>query len=197
MMLRDRIPTDPKINGMLEQELRRRDAQQADMTTRYLDDNLLASEDPALVWLRECINHAVIQYIKEAGIDYALNWQLQGWGNINRFGDYHNLHNHPHAWLSGTYYVRVPKAPADLPGRADRDPGAISFFDPRPQANMNAIRKDGQIDPEFRIQPVAGEILLWPAFLHHFVHPNLSHDERVSISFNVVLRSSSNLLPDQ
>jgi len=44
---------------------------------------------------------------------------------------------------------------------------------------------------------VAGEILLWPAFLHHFVHPNLSHDERVSISFNVVLRSSSNLLPDQ
>ncbi len=167
------------------------------MTTRYLDDNLLASEDPALVWLRECINHAVIQYIKEAGIDYALDWQLQGWGNINRFGDYHNLHNHPHAWLSGTYYVRVPKAPADLPGRADRDPGAISFFDPRPQANMNAIRKDGQIDPEFRIQPVAGEILLWPAFLHHFVHPNLSHDERVSISFNVVLRSSSNLLPDQ
>jgi len=120
MMLRDRIPADPKINGMLEQELRRRDAQQADMTTRYLDDNLLASEDPALTWLRECINHAVIQYVKEAGIDYALDWQLQGWGNINRFGDYHNLHNHPHAWLSGTYYVRVPETPADLPGSRRR-----------------------------------------------------------------------------
>ena len=76
-------------------------------------------------------------------IDYKVDWHLQGWANINRLGDYHNLHNHPHCWLSGTYYVSVSESPVDLPGRADRTPGAISFFDPRGQANMTAIKAGG------------------------------------------------------
>ena len=182
---------------MLRQELLRLDGERESMTTAYRDENLLSSEHPAISWLRDCIHHAVIRYVKNSEIDYALDWHLQGWPNINRFGDYHNLHNHPHAWLSGTYYVTVPENPLDLPGRADRTPGAISFFDPRPQANMNAISKDGQVDPEYRVQPKAGEILLWPAFLHHAVHPNLSEDERISVSFNVVLRQHEQYLPTQ
>ena len=77
------------------------------------------------------------------------------------------LHNHPHSWLSGTYYVSVPdQAEVDV-FRSDLNPCAISFFDPRPQANMNSIRNDGQVDPEFRILPNNGDIFLWPAFLHH------------------------------
>ena len=197
LLMRDQIPADPRINQLLKEELLRRDAERQNMTTQYLDENILESDHPALTWLTDCINHAVIRYVKEVGIDYPLDWQLQGWGNVNRFGDYHNLHNHPHSWLSGTYYVTVPHATVDLPGRNDRNPGAISFFDPRPQANMNAIKKDGQVDPEHRIQPKAGEILLWPAFLHHLVHPNLSHEERISVSFNVVLHRSAEQLPDQ
>ena len=197
LLMRDQIPADPRINQLLKEELLRRDAERQNMTTQYLDENILESDHPALTWLTDCINHAVIRYVKEVGIDYPLDWQLQGWGNVNRFGDYHNLHNHPHSWLSGTYYVTVPHTAVDLPGRNDRNPGAISFFDPRPQANMNAIKKDGQVDPEHRIQPKAGEILLWPAFLHHLVHPNLSHEERISVSFNVVLHRSAEQLPDQ
>ncbi len=197
VFMRDQIPLDPRINEMLRQELLRLDGERESMTTAYRDENLLSSEHPAISWLRDCIHHAVIRYIKNSAIDYALDWHLQGWPNINRFGDYHNLHNHPHAWLSGTYYVTVPENPLDLPGRADRTPGAISFFDPRPQANMNAISKDGQVDPEYRVQPKAGEILLWPAFLHHAVHPNLSEDERISVSFNVVLRQHEQYLPTQ
>jgi uncharacterized protein (TIGR02466 family) len=195
--MRDQIPLDPRINEMLRGELMRLDGERESMTTAYRDENLLSSEHPAISWLRDCIHHAVIRYVKNSEIDYALDWHLQGWANINRFGDYHNLHNHPHAWLSGTYYVAVPETPLDLPGRADRTPGAISFFDPRPQANMNAINKDGQVDPEYRVQPKAGEILLWPAFLHHAVHPNLSENERISVSFNVVLRQHEQYLPTQ
>ena len=197
VFMRDQIPLDPRINEMLRQELLRLDGERESMTTAYRDENLLSSEHPAISWLRDCIHHAVIRYVKNSEIDYALDWHLQGWPSINLFGDYHNLHNHPHAWLSGTYYVTVPENPLDLPGRADRTPGAISFFDPRPQANMNAISKDGQVDPEYRVQPKAGEILLWPAFLHHAVHPNLSEDERISVSFNVVLRQHEQYLPTQ
>jgi hypothetical protein len=60
---------------------------------------------------------------------------------------------------------------------------------------MNAIRGDGQVDPEYRVVPEAGELMLWPAFLHHLVHPNLGKDDRVSISFNVVLRWRDSYMP--
>lgn len=167
------------------------------ITTDYLTENLLTSTHPAVSWLRECINKAVRGYIGHLSIDYQLDWQLQGWPSINRFGDYHNLHNHPHAWLPGTYSIKVPNAKVTLPGRQDRNPSEISFYDPRPQANMNAIQGDGQVDPEFRVQPEPGQLIIWPAFLHHMVHPNLAEDVRISISFNVVLRQSESHLPPQ
>ena len=62
---------------------------------------------------------------------------------------------------------------------------------------MTAIKGDGQIEAEYTVSPKPGEILLWPAFLLHFVHPNLSDEPRLSISFNVVLKRSAELLPEQ
>ena len=103
--MRDRLPGCEDANRALESEILRIDSDHSDLTTDYLSGNLLILEHPAISWLRECINQATIVYIRRLGIDYQLDWQLQGWTNVNRFGDYHNLHNHPHAWLSGTYYV--------------------------------------------------------------------------------------------
>ena len=62
---------------------------------------------------------------------------------------------------------------------------------------MTAIKDDPQIEAEYTVMPEPGMILLWPAFLHHFVHPNLSQMHRISVSFNVVLNWSENYLPDQ
>ena len=168
-----------------------------DMTSDYLSANIFETDKPAIGWLKACINKTVGDYLQQQGQDYRVEWGLQGWANINRRGDYHNLHNHPHSYLSGTYYVQVPPADTlDKTARADLNPGAISFFDPRPQANMLAIRNDAQIDAEYRILPAAGMLLLWPSFLHHLVHPNLSDQMRVSISFNIVLKWKDEYLPE-
>ncbi len=198
-MLRHVLPGAEAANSVLLVLIEEQEAARPGMTVDYLGGNLLEGEHPALGWLRDCLNRAVVDYVRATAIDYDLNWSLQGWANINRFGDYHNLHNHPHAWLSGTYYVAVPDAEvgdAQLPpGRSDRTPGEISFFDPRPQANMNAVKGDPQVDPEFRVLPMAGELLLWPAFLHHLVHPNLAREPRVSVSFNVILSWQDGFVP--
>ena len=163
-----------------------------------LSGNLLTVENPAIAWLRGCINRTIIDYLRQAGLDYPVNWTLQGWANVNRRGDYHDPHNHPHAYLSGTYYVAVPRVGQPLPdNRPDARPGAISFYDPRGFANMTAIRGDRQIEAEFTHRPEAGDILLWPAFLMHFVHPNLSDEQRLSISFNATLKWSDDYLPKQ
>lgn len=146
-------------------------------------------EHPAIKWLATCIDRAVLDYSRISNIDYSFEWHVQAWPNINVKGDYHNLHNHPHSWLSGTYYVNVPDQSAVKMHRTDLNPAEISFFDPRPQANMNAVKGDGQCDPEFRTLPKNGDLLLWPSFLHHLVHPNLVDDPRISISFNVIFKN--------
>lgn len=158
-----------------------------DMTTNYLDQDFLKQQHPAVEWLVTCVNKSVADYLRHTGVNKDISWDIQAWVNINRSGDYHNLHNHPRSYLSGTYYVTVPTGEVTRGGREDLNPNAISFYDPRGQVNMNAVTGDNEFDPEHRIQPLSGQILLWPSFLMHFVHPNLSDDTRISISFNIVL----------
>ena len=182
------LPGNDQANHILSELVLEKNANLENMTVEYISNNIFNLDHPGIKWLKQCCDRAVLDYAKKSGINYNLEWTLQGWANVNMRGDYHNLHNHPHSWLSGTYYVSVPdQAEADV-FRSDLNPCAISFFDPRPQANMNSIRNDGQVDPEFRILPNNGDIFLWPAFLHHLVHPNMSDKPRISISFNVILK---------
>lgn len=195
LFLSHRLPGYEQANPVLLELIQRMEQARPDLTTDYLEGNFFAESHPVIDWLEACIRRCVSDYAGATGIDYELDFHVQGWANVNRFGDYHNLHNHPYSWLSGTYYVQIPDKNRELPGRSDLDPGAISFFDPRPQANMNAIKRDAQVNPEHRVQPRPGDILLWPAFVHHLVHPNLSDQMRVSISFNVVLRWHDRYMP--
>lgn len=168
-----------------------------DLTTDYRETDLFNLDRPGVNWLREQVNQTVIGYFRHLGIAYPINWTIQGWANLNRFGDYHDAHNHPRSYLSGTYYVKIPAKREKLRVRKDVRPGCITFYDPRPGVNMGAIRDDPYIDPEYTVAPEAGMLLMWPAFINHFVHPNLSRDKRVSVSFNIVLKWSDHYLPDQ
>ena len=196
-LMKRQLPGCEKPNELLTTVIEEMDAGAENLTTRYRDTDILHQQHPAAIWLLQCVNKTVIDYLHAHDQRYQCEWQVQSWPNINRFGDYHDLHNHPHSYLSGTYYVKMPEALEALPGRDDRRPGAISFYDPRPQANMNAVRDDPQVEAEYTVQPKDGMLLLWPSFLHHFVHPNLSRDTRISISFNVVLNRTDSLLPQQ
>jgi uncharacterized protein (TIGR02466 family) len=42
-------------------------------------------------------------------------------------------------------------------------------------------------DEYFSHQPKVGELLLFPSWLPHFVLPNTSNEERISVSFNIEL----------
>ena len=180
------LPGAAPANAVLAEAFLAQDKDTDALTERYLEQDVFAMSHPAVGWLRQCVERAVLDYAAQVGLDYRPEFDVQGWVNINRCGDYHNLHNHPHSWLSGTYYVAVPDDPG-VAHRSDLNPSAISFFDPRAQANMNAVKGDGQFDPEYRRLPKSGEMFLWPSFLHHLVHPNLSDEARISVSFNVVL----------
>mgnify|MGYP006172548175 CR=1 FL=1 len=103
----------------------------------------------------------------------------EGWINVSPTHAMNAPHDHTGAFWSGCYYVHVPPAPGD-----DRLSGAIEFIDPRGAIGASATIDTPFTRPKFTVRPVAGTCLLWPCFLKHWVHPNRSEEERISIPFN-------------
>ena len=123
------LPGAEMANATLIDFINELDDERSQLTTKYLDQAFMEIDHPVIKWLNDCFTHAALDYAKNCGINYDLEFSVQGWPNINQFGDYHNLHNHPHSWLSGTYYVCVPSDAASIGSRSDLNPNEISFFE--------------------------------------------------------------------
>jgi len=134
--------------------------------------------------LSEFIWNSVLEYVKFVG--YSVN-NLQTirlgvvWANINSKYSYHEQHTHPNSYLSGVYYLKVPK-----------NSGKINFIDPRNAMRSIELAPDQErtlTDPLVRnieVDAQEGYLLLFPSWLGHEVQQNLSHDDRVSIAFNII-----------
>ena len=102
---------------------------------------------------------------------------LRAWGLIQRGGDYEEWHLHPGGWLSGVYYIRVPRgASADGAG-----PGCIEFGPPT--ALQRA--RPGYL-PIWRHRPREGYLLLSPSHYAHRTIPSGLDEFRISFAFDVV-----------
>ncbi len=99
------------------------------------------------------------------------------WINVMHKGAVHAPHLHPHAVISGTYYVAVPPKS-----------GAIRFEDPRLPMMMAAPPRKPNARGENRlfvdVEPKPGMLLLWESWLRHGVQTNGARGKRMSMSFN-------------
>ena len=84
-------------------------------------------------------------------------------------GVVHSWHLHPTSFISGTYYVQVPKGA-----------GALKFEDPRLSRMMAAPPRNSFVSLPAR----AGDVILFESWLRHEVPPARYAGERISISFN-------------
>ena len=101
----------------------------------------------------------------------------QMWINVNKKNDWNIIHSHGQYTLSGTYYVKAPK-----------DCGQIVFRDPRPSAISNLFMVNTFDKGEFRkVKTIEGLLILFPSYLDHFVEPSNADEDRISISFDVVV----------
>ena len=100
----------------------------------------------------------------------------QIWININPKGGYNIVHQHGQYHISGTYYVKIPE-----------NSGYICHRDPRPGAMTNGFFNDRFDDGEIRLtHNYEGLLLIWPSFIDHFVLPNESDEDRITISFDII-----------
>jgi len=103
------------------------------------------------------------------------------WLNVNKYKDSNSLHNHPGAVFSGVYYINVPKNSGAI---VFRNP-AIHFLE---MYWPNKFVKDFNCSTSslWKINPGNNQVVIFPAWLDHFVEPNMNEmEERISIAFNV------------
>ncbi len=149
------------------------------------DRQLLEWPYPEIAGVRDWIIEAVKQVTGHTfgGHPVRLSGSVQivAWANVLRRGNFNRVHNHPGMSWSGVYYVDLGGAPRS------EDDGTIELVDPRSAANMVAT-PGRPFDQKVRVRPGAGEIILFPSWLQHFVNPYEGDDVRISIPFNVSLQ---------
>jgi len=86
-------------------------------------------------------------------------------------GNYSVAHQHGHADLSGVYYYKTTGKDGDL------------YFQ---TPNLAATTTVWSTQPNYvSLPPVQGKLLLFPGWLTHGIHTNVSRHTRISVSFNI------------
>lgn len=122
-----------------------------------------------------------------AGID----WTFRMWANVSPPGAVNMSHAHPGVLWAAVFYVDMGQPPET--GEAG---GELFFEDPRfpiPLMRLPGFRirgLDGEPQPvERRLPTVAGDCVLFPAWLRHGVRPYAGKGERISIAMNIDVKA--------
>ena len=147
-------------------------------------EDLLTWGGQAISWLQNWIVTSVgtLSSSISGGSNYQGKLELNAWANVNTYGNYNNIHTHPACAWSGVYYVRVGELNTEYPKS-----GSIEFLDPRAGSEM-VLSPKVHFGREKIIQPKEGEIIIFPSWIKHWVHPYWGLGKRVSIAFNVRMR---------
>jgi len=129
--------------------------------------------------LFEDIEHYGNEYGKLLGLKLPLKID-NIWININEYKDFNLEHFHGNSLISGVYYVKVQKKS-----------GNIVFSNPsidimQQDWNKYTINEHNTNNsPKWVMPSKTNTLYLFPNYLKHFVQPNFSNSDRISISFNL------------
>ena len=137
------------------------------------------------------IYNEAFQYLEDILFNLPFNPKItkldyiDSWSMINKKGSWNQIHNHLYSYnktrtdLSGVYYVKVPEG----------DCGNIVFRNPVSSVHGNSfmqLRNHSSKEWEMRY-PKAGLLYIFPAYLDHMVLPNNTDEDRIAISFNMMV----------
>ena len=145
----------------------------------YSEDSFFQTKLPGAERLERLVQHAVSDYVRQLEGPNApkLRLDLSAWVALTRAGDYQAPHVHGGATLSGIYYVEVPNVPEPQ--------GCIDLLSPLEQQEMSFLKRYSKT--HCRVCPRAGDLLIFPAYCKHFVHPFAGEQERIAVVFNATV----------
>jgi len=114
------------------------------------------------------------------------------WYNINRKYNFNALHNHPNSYMSGVYYLKVPKNSGNIVfRRCEAEADRMHFLSTELEKFSTSV-DNKHINNLHWVPPEPSKLILFPGHLNHEVEQNLTEDEddrRISFSFNYFLRT--------
>lgn len=133
---------------------------------------------PEVKPFKELVDAAIAEIAQAIGYSGVKITAANCWANVNPKYASNKIHDHANCLFSGVYYLKTPP-----------NCGNLMFYDPRPArtfykplvSNFTAYTADAVAHTA-----EAGLLLIFPSWLSHGVEPNLSDDDRISISFNYV-----------
>lgn len=169
---------------VLEQESSDPGVRRSNVGGWHSGTEFLAGGANAIQLLRRQIGQLVVELNASVFTSAAdRRFTVDGWANVLRHGGYNTPHNHPNAFWSGVYYVN-----SNEPVEGRPFSGKLELMDPRPGASVT-YAEDTRIYGRFLLNPVAGQVIVFPSWLQHLVHPYFGSTERISIAFNIVLET--------
>ena len=184
-LLRFEVKNAAELNKALLKEIAARRAAEGSLKKSnrngwHSDNDLFQRKEPAQAALAQMLLRMIAKsthsFAPEADFN-NIELHADGWINVNPKGGYNAPHDHSGAFWSGCYYVQVPDD-------TDSDGGSIEFLSPHKPLPSNGIIKSPITGDKLRFRPTPGMALIFPASLVHWVHPNDSEEERVTIAFN-------------
>lgn len=119
------------------------------------------------------------EYIKQFDKNYNIEL-LNFWVNSNNKNDYNLLHNHIDSNISGVYYIKVPKNS----GRIVLQNGDLTKMYSKNETYFD----NPNFHSRYFIEPNEYDLILFPSETLHYVEPNRSDEERISVAFNLILK---------
>jgi len=119
---------------------------------------------------------------KQIGLKEGYQVDLNGlWINENGIGHSNIPHTHPRCNFSGVYYSEVPA-----------NSGKLCILNPLTEAVMeqgHRFSSSSVYDGEHHFTPCKGYLVIFPAWLWHYVQENRGNDKRVSVAFNLAINN--------
>lgn len=146
----------------------------------HSSSNLLSwTGDAGRLLARQVIELANAHTLNTSGKAVTPAWRIEAWANVSGPGHANVAHVHGAAYWSAVYYVRVGKGAG----------GRLVLHDPRmPALRMHAPGlqlKDAAPEQVARIEPEAGQIIMFPSWLSHGVEAWDGEGLRISIAMNL------------
>ncbi len=98
----------------------------------------------------------------------------ESWFNFNDYGGFQYDHCHAGFRISGVYYYQT-----------NGEDGVLKFKNPNPHLAFGQWPADF-LQPDIIVKPEVGKMVLFPSWLEHRVTPNITDQQRISLSFNLV-----------
>ena len=146
--------------------------------TSFYRDSLL--NNSSFYGLISYLNEKISKHLcEQENLDYLdLKW-MDCWFNVYSKGQNVEEHFHPNSIISGVYYLKCPP-----------NCGDIVFFDQlygfKNYCKNMSFLKTFIYPQKFKLTPEDGMLVLFPSWLIHKTTPNLSEEDRIVFSFNLV-----------